>query len=284
MPAAGAALVVPCELEGERILALVATSIGELVVDSNSRKEPAWVNLRFGADLEVKDVPAITQDLAGLSRQLGAQVKALLGVNVLRHMHVTFDRRGAQFVVRKNEPTAPPDASRVALWYVRGGGMLMRANLSAKDKDDAPALLLVDSSAPFPLALEDAAWRRAGVDPATLKPEPAAQNMKAGMVPSLKLGGYDLQSIPAIEGAPIGDIQSNVDVELGGVLGAGLLALFRITFADEGRYVWLEPDPTMGTGRPPMPSVPADAPAPTPGKGPAAPAPAPAPKGGGGKG
>src|SRR5262249_32019340 len=46
MPAAGAALVVPCELEGERILAIVATSVGELVVDANSRKEPAWVNLR----------------------------------------------------------------------------------------------------------------------------------------------------------------------------------------------------------------------------------------------
>src|SRR5262249_45357432 len=148
------------------------------------------------------------------------------------------------------------DASRVPLWYVRGGGMLMRANLSAKDKDDAPALLLVDSSAPFPLALEDAAWRRAGVDPSTLKPEPDAEDMKAGPVPSLKLGGYDLQAIPAIEGAPIGDIQQNVDVELGGVLGASLLALFRVTFADDGRFVWLEPDPTMGTARPPAPAAP----------------------------
>jgi hypothetical protein len=262
MPPAGAALVVPCELEGERILALVATSIAELVVDSNSRKEPAWVNLRFADRVEVKDVPALTQDLAGMSRVLGAPIKALLGVNLLRHMHVTFDRRGAQFVVRKDEPTAPPDASRVPLWYVRGGGMLMRASFSAKDKDDAPSLLLVDSSAPFPLALEDAAWRRAGIDPKTLKPEPSAQNMKAGMIPSLKLGGFDLQAIPAIEGAPLGDVQNNVDVDLGGVLGAGLLALFRVTFADEGRYVWLEPDPTMQMSRQPPP--PSSAPTPAP--------------------
>jgi hypothetical protein len=249
----------------------VATSIGELVIDANSRKEPAWVNLRFGDRLEVKDVPAITQDLAGMSRTLGAPIKALLGVNLLRHMHVTFDRRGAQFVVRKDEPGAPPDASRVPLWYVRGGGMLMRASLSPKDKDDQPALLLVDSSAPFPLALEDTAWRRAGIDPKTLKPEPAAQNMKAGMIPSLKLGGYDLQAIPAIEGAPLGDVQQNVDVDLGGVLGAGLLALFRVTFADEGRYVWLEPDPAMGAARPSGPAAtpppPAPAPAPAPSKG-----------------
>jgi hypothetical protein len=263
----------------------VATSIGELVVDSNSRKEPAWVNLRFGDRLEVKDVPALTQDLSGLSRQLGAPIKALLGVNLLRHMHVTFDRRGSQFVVRRDEPSAPPDASRIALWYVRGGGMLLRANMT--QKEDSAALLLVDSSAPFPLALEDATWRRAGVDPATLKAEPQAQNMKAGMVPSIKLGGFDLQAIPALEGAPLGDVQSNVDVDLGGVVGAGLLALFRVTFSDEGRYMWLEPDPAMAIGRPPAPSVPetagpstAPSPSPTPST---TPKPAPTPKPAGAK-
>jgi hypothetical protein len=282
MPPAGAAMVVPCELEGERILALVATSIGELVVDSNSRKEPAWVNLRFGDRLEVKDVPALTQDLSGLSRQLGAPIKALLGVNLLRHMHVTFDRRGSQFVVRKDEPSPPPDASRVALWYVRGGGMLLRANVA--QKEDSLALLLVDSSAPFPLALEDVAWRRAGVDPATLKPEPQAQNMKAGMVPSMKLGGFDLQAIPALEGAPLGDVQSNVDVDLSGIVGAGLLALFRVTFGDDGRFLWLEPDPMMALGRPPAPSVeagpgpgPGPSPSPSPTQGPT-PTPKPTPK------
>src|SRR5205085_4384296 len=62
MPQAGPALIVPCELEGERVLAIVATNMGELMIDSSSRKEPAWVNLRFGDRLEVKDVPALTTD------------------------------------------------------------------------------------------------------------------------------------------------------------------------------------------------------------------------------
>ncbi len=52
----GAANVVPCELDGERILALVATGSSEVVVDSNSRHEASWVNLRFDR-VEVKDVP-----------------------------------------------------------------------------------------------------------------------------------------------------------------------------------------------------------------------------------
>src|ERR1019366_7035925 len=111
MPHAGPALVVPCELEGESILALVATAVGEVVVDSATRHEPAWVNLRFGDRVEVKDVPALTQDLSGISRQLGSPIKALLGVNLLRHIHVTFDRSGDQFVVRKADPAPPTDAS-----------------------------------------------------------------------------------------------------------------------------------------------------------------------------
>jgi hypothetical protein len=115
MPKAGPALIVPCELEGENILALVATASSEVVIDAASRREPAWVNLRFGERIEVKDVPAIAQDLSGVSHELGAPIKALLGANLLRHVHATFDRRGDQFVVRHDDPTPPPEASRVPL-------------------------------------------------------------------------------------------------------------------------------------------------------------------------
>ena len=249
MPHAGPALIVPCELEGESILALVATAVGEVVIDSATRHEPAWVNLKFGDRVEVKDVPALTQDLSGISRQLGAPIKALLGVNLLRHLHVTFDRRGDQFVIRKEDPSPPPDASRVALWYVRGGGMLLRAGVAAGDGAFSP--LLVDTSALFPVALDDATWKRAGIDIETLHPEPGTPNIKSGTLPSFKLGAFDLPKVPAVEGAPLGDIQANVDVDLGGVVGAGLLYLFRVTLADEGRYMWIEPDPTMMQQAPP---------------------------------
>ncbi len=246
MPKVGPILIVPCELEGERILAMVATASGEVVVDSNSRKEPAWVNLRFGDRLEVKDVPALTQDLSAISRQFGAPIKALLGVNLLRHIHVTFDRRGDQFIVRREDPAAPPEASRVPLSYVRGGGMLVRVGTGA-GKDESKAPFLVDTSVLFPMALEDELWRKAGLDPAKLNPEPSlGPTMKSGLVPSVKIGGFDLPHIPAVQGAPLGDIRSNVDVDLGGVVGAGLLQAFRVTLGDDGRFMWLEPDPGIG--------------------------------------
>lgn len=288
MPQAGPALVVPCELEGERILALVATAMGELMIDSSNRKEPAWVNLRFGEKLEVKDVPALTTDLSNISRQLGAPIKALIGVNALRHMHVTFDRRGSQFVVRKSDPSAPPDASKVPLFYVRGGGMMMRGAVS--NKEDGNALLFVDSSAFYPLALDDAMLKRSGADLAQFRNEPGAPAAwKLGMLPYFKLGTLDLPMVPAMQGAPLAEYKNNFDVDLAGVVGAGLLSAFRVTFGDDGRWLWLEVDPSlMGPqGQPPQQGPeplpppggrPSGGPAPPSGP-PVGPAPAPAPVG-----
>jgi len=279
MPKAGPIAIVPCELEGDPILALLSTGVGELIVDSASRREAAWVNLSFGDrdKVEVKDVPALVQDLSGLSRQLGLPVKALLGVNLLRHMHVTFDRHGDQFVVRKLEPTPPPQASRVPLWYVRGGATMMHISVSPAGDDLAP--LLVDSAALFPLSLGDAEWRRAGVDPQVLEPIPGSPNLKGGTVPQLKFGAFDLPKIPAVEDTPRPD--QDLGVTMGGVMGSGLLSIFRITFGDDGRFMWIEPDPTMleaiheeaagrrptgGASRAPAPSgsAPAASPAPAP--------------------
>lgn len=246
------ALVVPCELEGERILALVATNFGELMIDSTSRKEPAWVNLRFGDRFEVKDVPALTHDLSNVSRQLGATIKALLGVNVLRHMHVTFDRRGSQFVVRKNEPPAPPDASKMPIFYARGGAMMMRAAIN--NTTDGNTLLFVDSSAFYPLALDDALLKKSGADLAKFRQAPGAPaNWKMGELPYFKLGQVDLSQFPAVQGATVGDYKSTFDVDLGGIAGAGLLSIFRVTFADQGKFLWLELDPALmpGGGQPP---------------------------------
>ena len=253
----GAANVVPCELDGERVLALVATGSSEVLIDSNSRREAAWVSLRFDR-VEVKDVPALVQDLSPIARQVGVPIKALLGAQLLRHAHATFDRRGDQFVIRRHDAAPPPDASRVPLYYLRGGGMLLRAGVTAHD--DGPIPLLVDTSRPFPLLLGDGAWQKAGVDPRTLVPVPDVPNVKRGTVPMFRMGGFDLAKTPAIQGGDLGELTNGLDVDLGGVVGADLLAFFRVTFADDGRFMWIEPDPSLAAALEPPPASSAPAP------------------------
>jgi hypothetical protein len=262
----GAANVVPCELDGERILALVATGSSELLLDSNSRREPAWVSLKFDR-LEVKDVPALVEDLSPIARQIGVPIKALIGGQFLRHAHVTIDRRGDQFVVRRQDASPPPDANRVPLYYARGGGMLLRATVATGDDSAIP--LLVDSSRPFPLLLQDQAWKKAGIDVATLATIPDEPSIKRGVVPVFRMGGFDLAKMPAIEGGDLGPITGGLDFDLAGVVGADLLAFFRLTFADDGRFMWIEPDPTL-VGAEPRSAPPGGGPPPS-----SAPSPAP---------
>lgn len=278
MPRAGPALVVPCELDGERILALVATAMGEVVVD---RKESSWVSLRFGDRFEVQDVPAMAQDLSALSRQFGATIKALFGINLLRRLHVTFDRRGDQFVVRKNDPPAPPDASRIPLFFVRGGGMMLRASVTRRE--DTPSPFLVDTSATYAIALEDSTIRSAGVDPTSFRTEAGAPpNIKIGALPTLRFGGFDLPNVPAVQGVPISEVKTTLDMNVAGIVGSGLLSLFRVTFGDEGRFLWVEPDPALAGPDPNAPQVPRGGPPPgaaPPGAPPGAAPPPPALKG-----
>lgn len=267
MPPAGAALVVPCELEGDHVFAMIATGAAEVVVDSSTSTEPRWVSLRFGDRIEVQDVPALAQDLSGISRTINAPIKVLLGVNLLRHIHATFDRRGSQFVVRMEEPPSPPEASRVPLYYLRGGGMLMPGQVSTKD--DGKGAFFVDSTLPYYLVMDDKGFTKAGVSASSLQPAPGVPNGQVAMLPTFHVGGIDLSGMPALKLGPISDLAPSVDVNLGGVFGASLLEPFRVTFADGGRFVWLEPDPTIlptpaAPPPPPMTPVEADAGAPPP--------------------
>jgi hypothetical protein len=183
------------------------------------------------------------EDLSPISRQLGVPIKAVIGGQFLRHAHVTIDRRGDQFVVRRQDATPPPDANRVPLFYLRGGGMMLRATVAAQDTEPLP--LFVDSVRAFPLMLEDEAWRRAGIDVKTLASVPDDPHLKRGVIPMFRLGGFDLAKMPALEGADLGPLTAGLDIDLAGVVGADLLAFFRITFADDGRFMWVEPDPTL---------------------------------------
>ena len=271
--------VVPLEIDGEAALAMIATGTAEVVIDSATRPEASWVSLRFGEKFEVRDVPSLPQDLSGLSKELGAPIKALLGVNLLRHLNPTMDFTGRQFVVRNFVPPPPPSATRVDLRYARGGGMIVR---SAVGGEKGPReTLLIDTSKPYPVALDAEGWKKAGIDSASLKliPGDPEQKLREGTVPLMRLGAFDVPRVQGIFGVPLTEMERMVSVDLDGLMGAGFLYTFRCTLADGGRVLWVE-DQTSALrmlGMDPNPVAPAPGPDPAQPARPAAPAPSPAP-------
>lgn len=277
-------LIVPLELNGDPVLAMIATGTPEVEIDSTQQK-PSWVSLRFGRRLEVKDVPALSRDLSSLSRRVGAPIKLLLGANLLRRLNVTFDFYASQFVVRAFAPPPPPEATALELSYIKGGGMVTRAKLG--DEPSSPTgAFLVDTSVVFPLAMSDSGWQKAGVDPKGFEAVAGEANLKQGVVPRFELGAFNLPRVPAVYGLPLGDLERGGGIHLDGVIGSALVAEFRASLVDQGRTMWLEemPSPSLGPspegreGAPLDPAEPSrgpgDAPSSSPSSGPAhAPAP-----------
>lgn len=254
MPRLGRSLLVPIELDGEPALAMVATGVPETVVDAAAGADPKWVSLKFGDNIEVKDVPALTKDLSGYSRQLNAPVKVLLGMNLLRRLRPTFDFLGGQFVVRSYEPPPPPGATTVGVHYIRGGGMLVRT-MFGDAKTGKAGSLLIDTTMDLPLALDEGGWKKAGKDIKGLLPLPGSKNLTHGLIDQLAIGSLDIPGVPAIAGVPIADIEKPLDLDIDGIIGSGMMLLFRVTLADQGRTMWLEPMPVLPPEPPPAPAT-----------------------------
>jgi hypothetical protein len=238
------AMLVPVELNGQPVLAMVSTNTGEVVVDSSTGREPSWVSLVFDGRVELKDVPAVAQDLSGLSRAAKAPIKVLLGTNVLRHLNATFDVKGRQFVVRNYEPPPPPLATQVPVAYIRGGGMVTRTKIGS-GANAGGYNLFVDSTAALGLALDDDAWKRTGVDSSTLAPISGSGGLKQANLSEIQLGSLGVPSVPAVSGHAMTEWEESLGINLDGLLGAGLLSDFRVTIAEGGRTLWFEQLPEL---------------------------------------
>jgi hypothetical protein len=156
-----------------------------------------------------------------------------------------MDYTGHQFVARAYAPPPPPHATRVPLYYARGGGMMMTTPIGTGA--DTNASLFIDSALRFPIALDERGWTKAGVLPNTLSPVQAAPDLKEGVVPLLKLGSFELRRVPGVLGngamsTSIADLEKGLRQDVDGVLGAFVLANYRITLADGGRTMWFEDD------------------------------------------
>jgi tetratricopeptide (TPR) repeat protein len=259
MPRTGtASMIVPLEIDGNPALGMIATGTAEAVIDAAAGTEPSWASLRFGERIEVRDVPVLAKDLSGLSKQMNAPIKILIGVNLLRHLRPTIDFAGGQFVVRSFDPPPPPAATTLRINYARGGGMLLRGALGAGDA--APACsLLVDTTLAYPIALKGSAWAKGGVPSSGLRALPNGGNLRHGVLPLLRLGAFDVPHVPGLEGdGAVKEREQGLGVDIDGLLGSGLLATFRVTLFDGGRSLWLEDMPPEALQPPPPIDMPPD--------------------------
>lgn len=240
----GSIMMIPCEIDGQASIAILDTGVPEVILDSKGRSSPGWVSFKFtsfdGArSMEFRDVPSFVQDLSPFTKGQQIPVGAVLGMNFIRHMHITFDRLADQLVLRREDPAVPPIFTRVPAAYFNGGGMLVRATISKSF--DISAGLWINTGTEFPLAFPEPIFKKVGVD---IKALPSTEGKSIARLQKMTLGGLDLGPADAIAGVTSLDEALNKfkGVDVMGQAGMGFLAAFRVTIGDNGRALWLETD------------------------------------------
>lgn len=250
----GYQLMVPVEIDGQATTALAVTGVPEVILDSKNATTPRWVSIRFSNGdraMEFSDVPALVQDLTPYTANQQVQVGALIGMNLLRRLHVTVDRRADQFIIRREEPPPPPAMAKVPVAYVRGGGMVIRSTL--RKEFEITSGLWVDTGSPWSIALPDPTWKKLGIDPTAL---PTYSGLAHGRITDARLGGLDLGPVEAVQGiSGVEDKLGQLDVDVMGAMGVAFWTALRVTIADAGRTLWIETDEdTSAVLAPPVPS------------------------------
>ncbi|GAC1352649.1 MAG: hypothetical protein NVS3B20_12290 [Polyangiales bacterium] len=266
----GYALMVPCEIDGQPTMALAVTGVPEVILDSKARTSPGWVSVKFASgdrSMEFRDVPALVQDLSKYNAAQTTPIGAILGMNMLRRLHLTFDRRADQFILRREEPAPPPSVAKIPVSYVKAGAMVVRSTM--RKEFELATGLFVDTGQPFTLALTNGIWKQLGVDVASLA---TYGGLAHGKLTDVHVGPLDVGPVDSFAG--MGELEEKLKqfdgVEVKGEMGIGFLTAMRVTLADGGRTMWLETD--EDTSMVLVPQLPASGPAKPGGSGPSTPA------------
>lgn len=240
----GTLMLIPCEIDGQATVALIDTGVPEVILDQKSRSSPGWVSFRFASldgarSMEFRDVPAFVQDLSPFTKGQTVPVGAVIGVNFLRRLHITFDRLADQLVLRREDPPAPPAYSKVPLGYYNGGGMLVRGTIQSEF--ELSSGLWLNSGVDVALAFPDSIWTKIGVNPKNL---PSNEGKTVGRLKDLRLGPLDLGPADANAALPQLDeaLGKFKGIDVMGQAGMNFLTAFRVTIGDKGRALWVETD------------------------------------------
>jgi len=234
---------VTIDVDGHRVNALVSTAAGTTVVDDSVSPEGTVLGRVALGGLVVEGVPAISRNLADVSRATGVEIGAVIGADLLVRLHATLDGPGRTVTFRTT--SAPPPAAgaqRLDLFAFEGSLLAVRASINAAP----PAFFALDTSAALPIALTARAVRAAGVDLGSLEAPPGApEGVRIYEVPELHLGATIVPGVPAVVGVVPDELARIAGTRIDGMLGLLVLGQLVVTFDPEARSVVLsQPAPT----------------------------------------
>jgi hypothetical protein len=252
--------LVAASLDGRAALALVSTAAGTTVLDPGAPAAGPVVGRLGLGSLTVHNVPVVTRDLSDVRDATGADVRMVIGAELLLRLHATLDGPGARLVLHATAPLPPsPAAQRLPLHAFEGsllavpltvaGGHPAASAVGAADSvgraglRGAMGLYVLDTGARFFVAVTERAVRGAGADPLALpRPPGAPEGVRLWTAPVLMLGEAAITDVPAIVGLVPDDLARIAGTRIDGILGQLALGQLVVTLApSEGAVYFAQP-------------------------------------------
>ncbi len=237
--AAGSPLpVIEVEIDAHTVQALVATSADLAVLDESIRARPGLAETMAFGRISIGNVPVITRDLEPVREQLGVDVRAVLGVDVLLRLCATIDFRGRKVVVRRECAPSAADAAEVR--FATFGGSFLAVPVTLEGRVEG--FWTLDSAGAFPLAIAETTLDALGLDAAALPPAPNApdESIRLAEIGSVRIGDVAIEGVPAATGLVPRDLAELAGAPIAGIVGAGLLSGFAVTIDARRRRIVLE--------------------------------------------
>lgn len=226
--------VVRVQVDSVSTLALIGSSADFVVLDPSVRAQPGVIDaLSIGA-LRVRSVPHTVRPLAAVRETLGAEIGAVIGLDLLLRLHARIDGPGRRVWLSSEAPPPPgPDAVDAAWVTPAGSFLVVRGQIAGE-----PVWLSVDTAGLLPVGLVPGADEALGLaDAPWQRPSPDGPEVT---VTSVRLGGLAIPEMPVVRGV-LGQAHARaVGAPVAGSVGWALLGQLTTRFDADGRRLRFE--------------------------------------------
>ena len=230
--------VIPIEVSGREVKALVATSADVTVLDDQVRATPGFADELSLGEITVSNVPVLVRDLDAIGEALGTEIGAVIGMDLMSRLEVTLDGREREIVFRREGTEASADASQVPFVAFEATFLAVRATLNGS----ASGWFTLDTSGLFPVAIAPATVEALGLDPDSLEPAPGAPSpdIRVTTLDRVRFGEVEMSGVPAVTGLVPADLSELAGAPIAGMLGAAMVHQLSLTIAPERRVLLIE--------------------------------------------
>lgn len=225
--------VVRVRIDAIETLALIGSSTQFVVLDPSIRAAAGAIDELSIGEVRLANVPHTVRSLEAVRESLGAEIGAVLGLDVLMALHARIDGPGRRLGLSGAPPSAP-DGTSARLLTLTGSFLAVEGELGG-----APVWWTVDTAGLFPVALTPGADQALGLaDHPWLPASPNGPEVT--QVEALRLGALEVERIPVVRGLLDEAFARAVGAPVAGAVGWVLLGQLVTRLDPEARWLVFE--------------------------------------------